>query len=174
MALSNTKKKNIVADWKTGAFSLNKLAKKHKISVNTVKKICTGLAHDNAPLVKALYEVENLKKCTKSEQEIKAVENVVKIKLEVNDLSLKIFDKLNTKVDAGKAQKVVTVGLGDGVTRAEVVEYDYQPEHYEKLANTAHKLAQANGAIDSGNKLEINNQNQQAQSQQGFIIKVED
>jgi len=159
MALTDRKKNLIVADWKTGAFSMTKLAKKHKVSTNTVKRICTGITHDTAPLVEALHEVEILKNSTKSAQEVKSAQNIVKMRLKTEEITNLLHKKLHKKIKQGKAQKVVTVGQGMGASQSEVVEYDYQPEHYEKFANTLNTLAKANGLIESASKIDVHNQN---------------
>ena len=159
MALSDTRKKNIIADYKTGAFSLNKLAKKHKISTNTVKKICTDVNHDNAPLVEALYEVENLKNCTKNAQEIKAVENVVKDRLKITNISNKLLDKIDNFIDKNKAVKVITEGQGMGVSMARVIEHDLQSSDFKNIADTIHKTGQTLGVVNDKPDIAIQNNN---------------
>lgn len=43
----------IVADWRTGAFSQQGLADKHKVSKGAVNKLCKGVAQDTASIVTA-------------------------------------------------------------------------------------------------------------------------
>lgn len=43
--------KDIIADWRTGAFSQQKLADKHKVSKGVVNKLCKGVAQDTADMV---------------------------------------------------------------------------------------------------------------------------
>ena len=48
--------KDIVADWRTGAFSQQELADKHKVSKGAVNKLCKGIEQDTAAIVTAGIE----------------------------------------------------------------------------------------------------------------------
>lgn len=51
--LSDSVTKDIIADWRTGAFSQQKLADKHKVSKGVVNKLCKGVEQDTASIVTA-------------------------------------------------------------------------------------------------------------------------
>ena len=51
--LSDSITKDIIADWRTGAFSQQKLADKHKVSKGVVNKLCKGVEQDTASIVTA-------------------------------------------------------------------------------------------------------------------------
>jgi len=176
LALSTRKKNIIIADWKTGSFTKKELEKKHKISFKTLNKLVSGILPTNAEAVDVLCEAEMVKKSIKNPVELKAVENVVKNRIMVDDITCIIANGVKELANKKKAQKVVTVGLGDGVTRTEIVEYDLQAKDYKDMQDTIDKASLTLGVNQrhSNNLTQINNQNQQTQSQQGFIIKVED
>jgi len=161
MAISTRKKNIVIADWKTGAYSLNALSKKHKISVNSVKKICTNIPQENAELVELCTEVESAKKCTKNAQELKAVEEVVKNRLKIYDISNTILDGVEKLVKKGKAQKVVTESLGEAGSSATVVEYDLQAKDYKELQETVDKASLTLGVNQrhANNNIQVNTQN---------------
>lgn len=51
--IPETVAKDIVADWRTGAFSQQELADKHKVSKGAVNKLCKGVEQDTASIVTA-------------------------------------------------------------------------------------------------------------------------
>ena len=77
MALTTNKRNKILNEWKAGAKSYNSLAKKHKVSVNTVKKICKDVPKANADIVAKGVEYELMKKSIKDASEIKVIERAV-------------------------------------------------------------------------------------------------
>ncbi len=165
MAISTRKKNLVIADWKTGAYSLNALAKKHKISVNSVKKICTKIPQENAEVVELCTIAESAKKCTKNAQEILAVEEVVKNRLMVYDISNTILQGIEKLAKGGKAQKVVTESLGEAGSSASVVEYDLQSKDYKDLQDAVDKASLTLGVNQrfSQNQVNIQNNNQNNQ-----------
>ncbi len=52
-SLPETVSQDIVADWRTGEFSQQELADKHKVSKGAVNKLCKGVEQDTAPIVTA-------------------------------------------------------------------------------------------------------------------------
>jgi len=77
MALSAQKKSRIRADWKTGEYKQNALAKKHKISSSTCGIIIKGIPKENAALLAKAIEVET-EKSTKNRTESNAIDLAVK------------------------------------------------------------------------------------------------
>ncbi len=167
MAISTRKKNLVVADWKTGAYSLHALARKHKINVNSVKKICMGVPKENAELVE-LCTVTEAKKCTKNAQELLAVESVVKARLKVHDISNTILNGIDRLAKSGKAQKVVTESIGEAGSKAVVVEYDLQSKDYKDLQDAVDKASQTLGVNPRFANSQINVQNNNSNT----LIKV--
>ena len=167
MAISTKKKNIIIAMWKTGNFkSYTSIAKHYKISTKTAQKILGENSHDNEDIVDLGVQYEMAKISTKNPHEITSIEKVVNDRLKVSNMTNKVLDKLNGFIDGGKAKKVITVGQGMGISQSEIVEYDMQPEHYEKIINTIHKAGQTLGVVDSGSaKVEVNNQNLQVDNE---------
>jgi hypothetical protein len=161
MAISTRKKNIVIADWKTGAYSLNSLSKKHKISVNSVKKICTNVEQENSEIVDLCMVAES-KKCTKNAQEIKAIDEVVKNRLKVYDISNTILKGVEKLAKGGKAQKVVTESIGDGMSKATIVEHDLQAKDYKDLQDAVDKASVTLGvnARHSNQQVNIQNNNQ--------------
>jgi len=172
MAISTRKKNMVIADWKTGAYSLNALAKKHKISVNSVKKICTNVPQENADLVELCTEVESAKKCTKNAQEIKAIEEVVNNRLKIHDVSNTILQGIEKLAKGGKAQKVVTESLGEAGSSATVVEYDLQAKDYKDLQDAVDKASLTLGVNPRFAQNQVNIQNNN-KNEQNNVIRVE-
>ena len=175
MALSTKKKNIIIADWKTGAYTKKQLEKKHKTTYKTLAKIIQGIEPTNADIVRVCSEAENAKKSIKNPHEIKAVETVVKERLKVQEIGNKILDKLDRFLDNGKAQKVVTLGQGDGVSKSEIVEYDLQAKDYKDLADTVDKASVTLGVNKRFSEpTKIENTNAQQNNQDTTITIVRD
>jgi len=164
--LTDRQKNNLIAKYKTGAYTNIQLAKAYKITEGAVRKICKGVEKDNSDLVEAQVRLEQVKKYEISTIERKAVEQAVRYKLDSIEYKYKniesvhivandILQGLQESIRKGKAQKVVTVNQGGGISSPEVVEYDMQPEHYEKASNALYKTGQTLGVIDNG-KTEVN------------------
>lgn len=51
--LNPEKSKTIVAEWRTGEYSQQELAERHKVSKGAVNKLCKGVAQDTAGIVTA-------------------------------------------------------------------------------------------------------------------------
>ena len=158
MAISTRKKNLIIADWKTGIYSLNKLAKKHKISTNSVKKICANIPQTNADIIKVCAKVEEHKNCTKNAQEIKAIETVVQNRLKIDKVSNKLVDKIDNFIDKNEASKIINKGEA-GV---EIIKTELQAKDYRDLSEAKDKASLTLGVNKRfGNEVSINNQNNQ-------------
>lgn len=150
--LSDRQKVNLRAKWDTGQYTKKQLAKAYKISDVMVGKIVGKEAPKNADIVEASVIVEKAKKFDKSSAEVSAIDQAVKYRLEVEfsedqnkikifDTTSKILDGVANLIAGGKAQKVVTEGMGDGMSRAEVKEYDLQPADYKNAMDTVDKAS---------------------------------
>jgi hypothetical protein len=150
--LSDRQKANIIAKFKTGIYTNIQLAKTYKISESMVRKICDGIGKENAHIVEAQTTLENAKKCELSAIDNIAINQAVKYNLDsmeykhqnvknIHEVTNNIISGIAKLVEKGKAQKVVTEGQGMGVSMANVIEHDMQPEHYEKAMNTIDKAS---------------------------------
>jgi len=114
MALSEKKKQSIIAAWKTGQYTKNALAKKHKISPSTLGIIVKGIPKSNKELLDKAIEVEEQKsKITKIEE--KALEAEVqrhmknaKLAESIIDISLQVTAKNIAKVHNDVDKKNLT------------------------------------------------------------------
>ena len=169
MALSTRKKNMIIADWKTGDFkSYYSIAKKYKINEKTAKKICEKIPHSNASIVEVCAVAESAKKSVKNPVELNAVENAVKERLKVDEISNLLLDKMKSHIVNGKAQKVVTEGSGNGISNATVVEYDLQADDYKKLADAVDKVSVTTRVNERFSQSQVNIQNNNQNNQQNL------
>lgn len=170
--VTERQKSNIIAKWNTGSYSKLQLAKAYKISDVMVGKIVGKEKPTNAHLVEAGVMLESVKKFENSSSEVQAINQAVKYELNsleykqknianVHEVSNDILDGIKKILKKGTAQKVITVGQGMGVSKSEVVEYEMQPEHFEKSANTVNKIAQNLGVLDTTTTKIDNSNNQQ-------------
>lgn len=114
MALSTRKKNTIIAEWKTGEYKKNALAKKHKISPSTLGLLVEGIPTSNEELLKKAIEVEEQKsRITKVEEQ--AIEKEVqrhmknaKLAESIIDLSLQVTAKNIAKVHKDVDSKHLT------------------------------------------------------------------
>ncbi len=70
--LKKDEKEKILADWKTGHFSQNKLARKYDVSPATINKLCKGVKQENASLVNTQVAL-NVELSEKSEYEVNSI-----------------------------------------------------------------------------------------------------
>ena len=159
MALSTKKKNIIIADWKTGAFTKKELEKKHKISFKTLDKLVSGISLSNAEAVVVLHGAEMVKNSIKNPVELKAVENVVKSRLKVDDISSKLLNLVEKKIDNNVKYEKVNAGMG--VQNLEPTELE--SIDFKNLADTIDKVSITMGVNErfSSSKVEINNANNQ-------------
>jgi len=150
--LTDRQKINIIAKWNTGQYTKADLAKAYKISDVMVGKIIGKEKPTNSHIVEAGLIVEKAKKLNKSSAEISAIDNAIKYRLEkefnddnnrlkVFDVTGSILDGVKKLIEGGKAQKVTTASIGEGMVKSGIVEYDLQAEHYEKAMNTVDKAS---------------------------------
>lgn len=168
--LTDRQKNNIIAKWNTGSYSKTLLAKTYKTSESNIRKIVGTEKPTNAHIVEAHIELETFKKCEKSAIEVQAINQAVKYELNsakykeknienVHKNANELMDMIMTKARTGKAQKVITVGSGNGCSNSEVVEFDMQPEHYEKSVAGIEKIAKILGTVEEKPSVQIANQN---------------
>jgi len=161
MALSTRKKNQIIADWKAGRFqSYYAIAKHYKINEKTAKKILENIPHENAYIVEVCSIAEEAIKSVKNPVELNAVENAVKERLKVHEITHDILDGISKLTKGGKAQKVVTESEGGGSNSAKVIDYDLQADDYKKLADAVDKVSVTQGINQrhANTNLQVNTQ----------------
>jgi len=150
--LTERQKINIIAKWNTGQYTKAELAKAYKISDVMVGKIIGKEKPTNSHIVEAGLIVEKAKKLNKSSAEISAIDNAIKYRLEqefnddnnrlkVFDVTGSILDGVKKLIEGGKAQKVTTANIGEGMKEANVIETDLQAGDYERAMNTVDKAS---------------------------------
>jgi len=109
MAISDTKKEKILADFHTGAFSQRELSKKHGVGVATISRLTKGLIAQNGTLVEHMVQTSiqaheqmehfgTLK--TEHQQSVsKVVDDKVKHLEFINRITLKNLQVMAKKID---------------------------------------------------------------------------
>jgi len=139
----NYDKEQLIADWKAGGYSLQKLADKYLISKSMVAKLTRGIDKDLKPIVDSVINEIKEKVHGKSVQEVHAVTNEVVAKTKhlefIHNSTLKNASVMMEKVDTSTTHQ----------------EHKFVQETLEKAGQTL-------GVIDKGNTV-INNNNTNAQ-----------
>ena len=146
--LTDRKRNNIVAKWKTGVYTQRELAKTYNVDVATINKIVKEIPKENADLVEAGVVFENAKKSTKSQQEISEINKAIEYRLtkefsednkkvKIYDTSFKILDLVNSILKKGTVEDKISVG--DGIQKFE--DRRLNANDAEKLANTVDKIS---------------------------------
>lgn len=137
MALSTRKKNIIIAEWKTGNYKQKDMLLKHKIDRKTFIKIVEGILPTNAHAVEVLHEAKMVENSLKNPHELKAVQNVVNNRLKVDNLSLKLLDLVEKKIENNFKYEKVNVGMG--VQNLEATELE--ATDFKNLADTIDKAS---------------------------------
>jgi len=168
--LTDKKREEILSQFHIGK-SQNQLAKEFGVSPATINKLCKGVEPKLKEKVNAQVAI-NRALATESEYQVNAFDKEVNTILRREQLVYGtaeiIVQELQKSILKGKAQKVVTVNQGGGMSSPEVVEYDLQPEHYEKASNAVHKAGVTLGVVDTKSNIQVENNIQNNQ-----ITKVE-
>ena len=165
--LSDRQKNNILAKWNTGTFTKVSLAKQYKVSEKIVRNIIDGQSPKHGDIVTKQVSLNERKKSELRPIEFQAVNSAVlhieKNRKHINDLTKLVTKGLKKLVKKGKAQKVVTVGQGMGMSSPEIVEHDLQAKDYKDIQDTIDKASVTLGVNErfSTQKVEVNNQNVQ-------------
>jgi len=117
MAFSDRKRRSIIADWKTGEYSMGQLAKKHKINKSTVSRLCNGVQRgENAHIVEAFATVEAIKIAkvgNGNATEIAAAEREARRKVQLQRMNETLIDQ-NRELLL-KAQTEISKQLNGGI-----------------------------------------------------------
>lgn len=184
--VSDRQKSNIRAKYKTGAYSNIQLAKAYKTSESNIRKICDGIGKENADIVEVQTALEDLKKCDKSANEIKAINQAVQYNLKVKhsddnkrvkiyDTTDKILNKLNAMLDKGTKQVVVKVkeySKESGSSESlDVIDQELDPNDLKNMQDTVDKASITNNVnARHAPKQDINLQANQVQNKQIQIL----
>ena len=179
--LSDRQKNNIFDKWNTGSYTKTQLAKAYKVSEKTIRDIVGKEKPTNSHFVEAGVFLETAKKSEKSPNEIKAINQAIKYELDsleykqnnkvlVHDSAKEVLGMIMDKLKNGKASKVITEGLGDGMSRGAEIEFEHQIEHYDKAINAIEKTAKIFGVIEDKASVQIANQNQQEVNNQNLEV----
>lgn len=150
--LTDRQKNNILAKWHTGQYTKVELAKQYKVTEKVVRNIVGLEKPANGDIIEAQTALERFKKSEKSPSEIQAINNAVKDNLKeyqdkeklrdnVFETGLEIVKGIKKLIQNGKAQKVTTANLGEGIIEANIIETELQASDYKQSAEGLDKVA---------------------------------
>ena len=165
--LTDRKRNNIVAKWKTGVYTQRELAKTYNVDVATINKIVKEIPKENADLVEAGVVFENAKKSTKSQQEISEINKAIEYRLKkefsednkrvkVYDLSYKLIDVVEDLLKNKKVKEKINVGIGV----QEFQERDLNTSDVKNISDTISQIGKTLSVVDNKETV-INNANVQ-------------
>jgi hypothetical protein len=163
MALSAKKRNNIIADWKTGAFSKNSLSKKYKVSVATIFRMCAHVPQDNKELLEAATKIEMAKRKEngKPAYEMAAIEREAKKRTQESEIKAAIVDIAlkGTLKNVAKSNKDVDrpIGAADRNQHQRVMKTAYDmaketPEATPQVVINNQNLAQAEATAEANSE----------------------
>lgn len=166
--LTDRKRNNIVAKWKTGVYTQRELAKTYNVDVATINKIVKEIPKENADLVEAGVVFENAKKSTKSQQEISEINKAIEYRLKkefsednkrvkVYDLSYKLIDVVEDLLKNKKVKEKINVGIGV----QEFQERDLNTSDVKNISDTISQIGKTLSVVDNKETV-INNANVQS------------
>lgn len=166
--LTDRKRNNIVAKWKTGVYTQRELAKTYNVDVATINKIVKEIPKENANLVEAGVVFENAKRSTKSKQEISEINKAIEYRLKkefsednkrvkVYDLSYKLIDVVEDLLKNKKVKEKINVGIGV----QEFQERDLNTSDVKNISDTISQIGKTLSVVDNKETV-INNANVQS------------
>ena len=177
--LTDRKRNNIVAKWKTGVYTQRELAKTYNVDVATINKIVKEIPKENADLVEAGVVFENAKKSTKSQQEISEINKAIEYRLKkefsednkrvkVYDLSYKLIDVVEDLLKNKKVKEKINVGIGVQEFR----ERELNTSDVKNISDTISQIGKTLSVVDNKETV-INNANLQENENKTIQIVVE-
>ena len=175
--LTDRKRNNIVAKWKTGVYTQRELAKTYNVDVATINKIVKEIPKENADLVEAGVVFENAKKSTKSQQEISEINKAIEYRLKkefsednkrvkVYDLSYKLIDVVEDLLKNKKVKEKINVGIGV----QEFQERDLNTSDVKNISDTISQIGKTLSVVDNKETV-INNANVQENKNLEIVFK---
>jgi len=173
--ITDRQKNNIIAKWDTGEYTKTQLSKIYKTSESNIRKIVGKEEPRNAHIVEASVMLETLKKCEKSANEIKAIDQAVqqrlKIEFDKDNLKLRIYetqckaiDKISKLLDDGSYKRPIKLKNGD----YDVIEQHDQELNGTELKNCVEAIDKASITLNvnprhAQNQVQVNNNNDNSQ-----------
>ena len=175
--LTDRKRNNIVAKWKTGVYTQRELAKTYNVDVATINKIVKEIPKENADLVEAGVVFENAKRSTKSQQEISEINKAIEYRLKkefsednkrvkVYDLSYKLIDVVEDLLKNKKVKEKINVGIGV----QEFQERDLNTSDVKNISDTISQIGKTLSVVDNKETV-INNANVQENKNLEIVFK---
>ena len=175
--ITDRKRNNIVAKWKTGVYTQRELAKTYNVDVATINKIVKEIPKENADLVEAGVVFENAKKSTKSQQEISEINKAIEYRLKkefsednkrvkVYDLSYKLIDVVEDLLKNKKVKEKINVGIGI----QEFQERDLNTSDVKNISDTISQIGKTLSVVDNKETV-INNANVQENKNLEIVFK---
>lgn len=175
--LTDRKRNNIVAKWKTGVYTQRELAKTYNVDVATINKIVKEIPKENADLVEAGVVFENAKRSTKSQQEISEINKAIEYRLKkefsednkrvkVYDLSYKLIDVVEDLLKNKKVKEKINVGIGV----QEFQERDLNTSDVKNISDTISQIGKTLSVVDNKETV-INNANTQENKNLEIVFK---
>ena len=160
MALSAKKRERILADWKTGEYKMRDLSRKHKVSPDTVSRLCKKIGHDTAHVVEAAAVIQNAqsdKNRTISSTDVQAAIQVAKRRAKRVEMGEAILD-----VGMQSTLKIAA-GVHKDLDRKTMTPREFNI-HQKTIKAATETVRIAN--TDEAPQIIINNSNQQEQTQE--------
>lgn len=147
-------KEQLLADFKTGGFSLQELADKYKISKSMVAKLTKGVHKSLEPIVAGVVDKIKDEVYGKSVQEVHAVTSEIVKRTRhiefIHNATLKNASVMMKKVDVSTSH-----------------------QEHKFVQETINKAGEALGVIDKGGAVNINNTNAQQNNPPSLVINID-
>ena len=171
--LSKEQWEELKADFVTGAYTLELLAKKYKISKGSIskrakkenwKKVDTKITAELVELEKSNKRKQELLKETKKETKIdidkfdRAIKEITNYQEYIHSLQLLATEKIKETLKDGKVEEIATIS-GE-MSEIRVVERNLNPREIKQLVEAIDKAAQTLGVVPRFNS-QVNIQNNQ-------------
>jgi|FLOH01.1.fsa_nt_gi transposase-like protein len=157
--LSDTKKKELLADFLTGKYSQRELSRKYTVSLGTVSNLTKEVERKNEHLVDAQTVLLNAKSILPIEQ-MNAIMNTANDIVRRQGLVFggleKLAKRMSEQVDANK--KMEKLNVAPGIQNFEPVELN--PQDYKALADGFASVGKSLGIIEDKPQVAIQNNNQ--------------
>ena len=141
--LTQDTRDKILADFHIGK-SQNWLAKNYECSPATVNKLCKGVIPKFKDKVNTVATIQS-ELMSESEYQSecfnKEVNDLVKHKGIITNLTELNLSKLGKHLKDGKAQKVTTANIGEGIIEANIIETELQVNDYRNAQDTIDKAS---------------------------------
>lgn len=161
--LTDRQRGNIIAKWNTGQYTKTALAKTYKVTEKVIRDLVGKDEPTNSHIVEAQLLIESVKKSEKSPIEIQAINQAVQYRLKeqyaddnkrvkIYDLTDKVLDLLDKKMDKGTKQVVMKVKEfskdGGSSESLEVIDIELDTSDLKNIQDTIDKASVTNNTND--------------------------